>query len=279
MIEKAYAKLNLSLNVVRKRSDGYHELEMVMVPLELHDTLEAELAETTTLTGNEKMPMDESNTILKAIRVLRDRYHFTENFRVTVQKRIPMQAGLAGGSSDGAAMLRLLNRLLHLDICEEELCAIGKEIGADVPFCVAAKPAVVKGIGEQLEFFEIPGQWHVLLVKPEEGVSTKRAFESLVFDENLPHPDPYRVKEALLTQKDGLLKEHMLNTLESSAVAMVPVIATIKKECEELGLQHVLMSGSGSTVFALSRKEETVKKAYDRLKEKYAFVCVTKVLN
>ena len=276
MIELANAKLNLCLNVKSRREDGYHELEMIMVPLTLHDTLEVELAEKTTLTSNVEMPMDSSNTIIKAIEVMRKHYNFKENFRICVDKKIPMQAGLAGGSSDGAAMLRCINQLLNLNIDIETLAAIGKEIGADVPFCVYNTPSIVKGIGEKIETFTMPVAYHVLLVKPKEGVSTKLCFESLDLSHAV-HPDCHALKDALVNKDEGKIAECMQNTLESSAFKILPKIEDIKNELIHYGFPYVLMSGSGSTVFALSESQEFVEKAYSKYCNCYDFVEKTQI--
>ncbi|MDD6467683.1 MAG: 4-(cytidine 5'-diphospho)-2-C-methyl-D-erythritol kinase [Erysipelotrichaceae bacterium] len=276
MREYANAKLNLCLNVVGKREDGYHELEMIMVPLDLHDTLVVELAEETTLTSEVPLPMDRSNTIIKAIEVMRKHFRFTEQFAIQLTKRIPMQAGLAGGSSDGAAMLRCLNQLLNLNLSIEQLAQIGKEVGADVPFCVYNCPAIVKGIGEQVTPFHFPQEYHVLLIKPEQGVSTKEAFARLQF-ETMIHPDCEQLKEALLQQDHEKIQRSMQNTLEASAFEIVPVIRKIKQECLDYGFPYVLMSGSGSTVFALSESEDFVQQAYHSFKNQYDFVVKTRI--
>ena len=276
MLEKANAKLNLCLNVKSRREDGYHELEMIMVPLDLHDTLEVEVADKTTLTSNVDMPLDSSNTIIKAIEVMRKYYGFTENFKINVDKKIPMQAGLAGGSSDGAAMLRCINELLHLNLDVETLARIGKEIGADVPFCVYNTPAIVKGIGEKIETFTMPKNYYVLLVKPKEGVSTKLCFESLNLETAI-HPDCHALKDALVNEDADEIHKHMQNTLESSAFVILPKIEDIKNELIQYGFPYVLMSGSGSTVFSLSEDKEFVEKAYVKYCDSYDFVVKTQI--
>lgn len=276
MIEKANAKLNLCLNVKSRRSDGYHELEMIMVPLTLHDTLEVEIADKTSLESNVDMPMNTSNTIIKAIEVMRKHFSFKEHFKIKVDKQIPMQAGLAGGSSDGAAMLRCINALLGLHISIEQLANIGKEIGADVPFCVYNQPAIVKGIGEQIETFALPIAYHVLLIKPKEGVSTKLCFESLDLDTAI-HPDCHQLKIALLNKDEEKMKMWMQNTLESSAFKILPKIESIKATLIDYGFPYVLMSGSGSTVFALCESEAFVDQAYQTFKKSYDFVAKTQI--
>ena len=276
MREYANAKLNLCLNVKSRRSDGYHELEMIMVPLTLHDTLDVEIADEMSLISNVDMPMDTSNTIIKAVEVMRKHFGFQESFAIRVDKCIPMQAGLAGGSSDGAAMLRCINELLQLHISIEDLAQIGKEIGADVPFCVYNQPAIVKGIGEKIETFTLPKAYHVLLVKPKEGVSTKLCFESLQLDTAI-HPDCHLLQQALEDNHTEEIRRHMQNTLESSAFKILLKIETIKQELMKEGFPYVLMSGSGSTVFALSEDEAFVEKCFTKYCDLYDFVAKTQI--
>lgn len=268
---KANAKINLTLDVVKKRDDGYHEMDMIMVPLSLCDILHVEIAQEDCITcEKEAFPLDESNTIYKAIVLMREKYHIKEHFHVRVEKHIPMQAGLAGGSADGAAMLKAIVSLCKLSISEEELLAIGKQIGADVPFCIVNKPARVQGIGEKVTRFVQNCPFYVLLVKPQEGVSTGKAF-SLIDFTCCKHPD---VDSALKCLQDNDYETFCTcidNTLEQSALQLVPKIATIKQELNDLGFDAVLMSGSGSTVFAITRDASLLTKA-KQVMNQYAFV-------
>ena len=278
MIELANAKINLCLNVVQKRNDGYHELEMVMVPLALHDVLTIEEAAEIVITSDDSnMPCDSSNTIYKAIIIMKETFSISSNYKVHVKKRIPMQAGLAGGSSDAAATVRAINKLAKLNLSEERLISLAKQIGADVPFCIVNKPALVKGIGEFITPFIIKGQYHVLLVKPSRGVSTKEAFQTLDFT-NTIHPNVELMRESLIIGNEDMIKDSLQNTLEQSAFELVPEIKTIKNELIEYGFEMVLMSGSGSTVFALSENEKLIESAKDVFKTRYEFVAKTKII-
>ncbi len=148
---KAHAKINLCLNVVGRRDDGYHELEMVMVPLTLHDTIYIELSDKDEYScSDQSLPMDLSNTVVKAVELMRKTFGFKEHFKVHIQKEIPSQAGLAGGSADAAAVMKAIRELLKIDVSIEELSQLGKQVGADVPFCVMETCALVKGIGEKI---------------------------------------------------------------------------------------------------------------------------------
>ena len=277
MKQRAYAKINLCLDVVRRREDGYHELEMIMAPVNLYDTLNFEFSDELRLQSNVPyLPLDRRNTIVKAIELLREEYGFKENFEITLQKHIPTQAGMAGGSTDGAAAIRALNKMLQLGMDNEKMVEIAKKVGADVPLCLRSRPAFVTGIGENLEHFRVHTPFYLLLVKPYKGVSTKVAFETLDFS-CAEHPDCRRMREALIgNDYDGVLQS-LGNTLEQSAFKLVPQIATIKQELLALGFDGALMSGSGSTVFALTRDPELLEKGAAAMRKKAAFIRKTEL--
>ena len=213
---------------------------------------------------------------MKAIELLREEYGFKENFEITLQKHIPTQAGMAGGSTDGAAAIRALNKMLQLGMDNDKMVEIAKKVGADVPFCLRSRPAFVTGIGENLEHFRVHTPFYLLLVKPYKGVSTKVAFETLDFS-CAEHPDCRRMREALIgNDYDGVLQS-LGNTLEQSAFKLVPQIATIKQELLALGFDGALMSGSGSTVFALTRDLELLEKGAAAMRKKAAFIRKTEL--
>lgn len=275
---EANAKINLTLDVVRKRDDGYHEMDMIMVPLSLCDVLDVTISdEDEIVCGEMHFPLDDSNTIVKAIHLMRERFNLKEHFHVEVEKNIPMQAGMAGGSADGAAMLKAIVELCHIDISETELLEIGKQIGADVPFCIVNKASRVQGIGEKVTRFENNCPCHVLLVKPEAGVSTGKAF-SLIDFTTCEHPDVDKAQTYLMNNDYDAFVECIGNTLEQPAFQITPVIQTIKKELEELAFDAVLMSGSGSTVFALTRDRQVLERAKQTMQNKYPFVMECEIL-
>ena len=279
MKEKAYAKINLCLDVVKRREDGYHELNMVMAPIDFYDTVELTIAKKMSFKTNAGyLALDEKNTVIKTIKVMREEFAFKENFAIALHKQIPAQAGLAGGSSDGAAALRIIQRLLNLDISEEKQIQIAKKIGADVPFCLKSKPALVRGIGEKLEHFSFQSQFHVFLVKPHHGVSTKLAFESLNLTKCC-HPDVLNMKKALIQQDYPHIVKTLGNSLEESAFRLVPQIKQIKEELLNFGFDGVLMSGSGSTVFALTSSDDLIQKATHEFKSRGYFVRKTRILS
>lgn len=270
---KAYAKINLALDVVTRRVDGYHELDMIMTPITLYDTLSISLAETDSFSCKEyDLTFDESNTIYRAIELMRNLYNIKEHFKIELVKNIPMQAGLAGGSADAAAMLRAIQSLCNLNVSEQELINIGVQIGADVPFCLTNKLCRVKGIGEKMVEIQTDLNPYVLLVKPESGVSTKQAFEMLDFNKCV-HPDVEKI-EQLLIENNNEFANCLDNTLEESALKINADIKQVKTDLLAYDFDKVLMSGSGSTVFALSNDLKKLKQAEQELSSKYPFVCL-----
>lgn len=277
MIVEANAKINLCLNVIGRRANGYHDLDMIMIPLKLADQVEITLAQEDRLSSDDlNMPLDNTNTILKAIQKMRSVYGFTQRFHVHVQKRIPMEAGLAGGSSDAAAVIRGINKLLELNLPLQELLPIGKAVGADVPFCIMNCPARVQGIGERVEPILTNLDFSVLLVKPSVGISTKEAYQTLDFT-RCAHPACDRTAAALKESNFSALCDSIGNTLESSAFTLAPKVCELKQRILQAGFEGVLMSGSGSTVFAITRNEKLLKEQAALLKQDYPFVEITEM--
>lgn len=274
---RAYAKINLALDVVRKREDGFHELEMIMAPIFLHDLIMVDVIDEgiEIVTNNKIIPTDSRNIVYKVAQLLIDRYQLEKGVRIQIFKHIPMQAGLAGGSADGAAVLRAMNRLFRLNLSLDELAKLGDEIGSDIPFCIYQQFAFVSGKGEGLEFFEANPDYHILLVKPRRGVSTKLAFQSLHIDK-CDHPNCRQMQYAMENNDEKTMLSCLGNSLEEPSIKLVPEIQTIKEELMELGFDGALMSGSGSCVFALTKSEEIQNKGYISMKKKYPFVLRTR---
>lgn len=281
MIVKAYAKINLYLDVLSKREDGYHDLEMVMLPLELHDTIEIEsligLRDSYVTCDHVELQETKYNLINTTVNKLRELYNFKQNFNIKVHKEIPISAGLGGGSSNAAATLHAFNHLLKLKINNEKLNEIAKTIGADVPFCLYNKPALVKGIGEEITPIELKHQYYVLIIKPERGLSTKHVFEKADTIE-LEHGDVNRIVDALKKGDDEEVAASMFNSLEKASLLMVPEIQDIKDMLKKDGLKMVLMSGSGSAVYALSTDYVKIKALYKKYEKQGLEVYLTKTL-
>ena len=277
MKERAYAKINLCLDVVGKREDGYHDLKMIMVPINFYDFLEMEFAEETTLELNrDYLPINDKNTIIKAIHIMQEKYNITEEFRCRLEKHIPTRAGLAGGSADAAAAIRIINRMCNLHLTKDEMIAVGKEVGADVPFCILNRPAFVEGIGEKITTFSCNPDFYLLLIKPRKGVSTAEAFHIVDEQEGI-HPDCKAMQEALESNDyDGIISS-LGNSMENAAMTLVPEIRNAKQDLLELGFDGVLMSGSGSTVFGITKDVELLDHSIDILKKKRYFVRKTTV--
>ncbi len=278
MKERAYAKINLCLDVIRRREDGYHDLRMIMVPLDFYDVLEMVPAEKTTLSINRSwLPVNDKNTVIKAINVMKETYGFDQNYACVLQKHIPSQAGLAGGSADAAAAIRIMNRLQNLHMTRDDMIAIGKQIGADVPFCTVNRPSVVEGIGERITPFQNNLKFHVLLVKPHKGVSTKKAFEGIDF-KNVVHPDPAVIRDAMVNNDYDALVNGLGNSLEEVSMNLVAEIRDIKQDLLDLGFDGALMSGSGSTVFGITRNAELLKHGADAMHKQGYFTRMTRIL-
>ena len=279
MKERAYAKINLCLDIAGRREDGYHELKMIMVPLDFYDVLEITRADETSLTINRSyLPVNEKNTVIKAIRIMQERYGISGGFACSLLKHIPTRAGLAGGSADAAAAIRIIDRMMGLYLSREELIGIGREVGSDVPFCILNRPALVEGTGEVIEPFSCRADFDILLVKPQRGVSTKEAFE-LADSTEYEHPDCLAMREALMSGDYEKMVASLGNSLEPAAISLVEEIRTVKNILREAGFDGVLMSGSGSTVFAVTRDRQLLNETMERLRNERCFVRKTRILN
>lgn len=277
---RAYAKVNLALDVVRKREDGYHDLEMIMAPITLHDLIYINVIdEGIEIESNSKIvPTDQRNIMYKVAQLMQERYGLKKGVKIFVYKHIPTQAGLAGGSADGAAVIKAMNKLFHLNLSYEEMAALGKEVGADIPFCIYEKTAFVEGVGEKLQFIDEPFEAYLLLVKPKKGVSTQKAFTSLDLSK-VKHQDCRKMKKGIEMNDYQAVIDNLQNTLELPSIKMVPQIKEIKEEMMKLGFDGALMSGSGSCVFGITRNQEIMNKGYEFFRKRYFFVRKSKILN
>ena len=277
---KSYAKINISLRIVSKRKDGYHELDSIMVPIELHDSII--ITPLKNSSDNFITVDDFSNGLIhynlasSGINAMAKKYGFSTKFRVYIHKVIPMQAGLGGGSSNAAFTMKAVNSMLKLNATDEEIIELATPLGADIPFFVKCEPSRCKGIGEEISPIKIKNNYYVLIVKPTSGCSTKEVF-SIVDKSEFKPVDIDNVVKALEEGDDDLLAESMGNSLEDAAISLVPEIKQIKDTLKAAGLKLVLMSGSGSTVFALSTDASPLKKVAKQLEDKY-IVELTKIL-
>ncbi len=260
----AYAKINLGLDVLRRREDGYHDVCMIMQSLELHDviTITPTNEQGITMTTNlSYLPSNQDNLVYKAASLFMESYGLTTGLSIHLEKQIPVAAGLAGGSSDAAATLLGLNQLFHKDIPKEELMKLGVKIGADVPYCIMLGTALSEGIGELLTPLPPIPSCSILLVKPDISVSTKYVYENLHLNEKSLHPNIQAMRNALDNADLHTLAKSMDNILQTVTIKEYPIISEIKDKMKELGALNSLMSGSGPTVFGIYQNRELAKKA------------------
>jgi len=270
ILEKAYAKINLGLDVVRRLPNGYHELNMVMQTIDLYDELTLSKTESgiTVHTGLDELPGDESNLIYKAAKLIVEETGLSQGVDISLKKRIPMAAGMAGGSADAAATLRGMNRLYNLGISEDRLCELGVKIGADVPYCVVMGTKLSQGIGEKLtELPRIPEAF-VLIAKPGISVSTKYVFEHLKLDSDTIHPDMGRVVDCIEAGDLRGMCTSIGNVLETVTAVEYPVISEIEECMKSEGALVAMMSGSGPTVFGIFDDSAKADNALKTINEK-----------
>ncbi|KZZ86521.1 MULTISPECIES: 4-(cytidine 5'-diphospho)-2-C-methyl-D-erythritol kinase [Bacillaceae] len=269
VLEKAPAKINLSLDVLHKRKDGFHEVEMVMTTIDLADRIElidmGPRGGISITSHNRFVPDDHRNLAYQAASILKERFGIKRGVSIGITKVIPVAAGLAGGSSDAAAALRGLNRLWNLGLTLDELAEIGAEIGSDVSFCVYGGTAVATGRGEKIRHIEAPPHCWVILAKPTAGVSTADVYRGLKLD-GVKHPHTGRMVGAIQEKSYEGICDNLGNVLESVTLKMQPEVAMIKDQMKRFGADAVLMSGSGPTVFGLVQYESKVHRIYNGLR-------------
>ena len=251
---KALAKINLGLDVLRRREDGYHEVKMVMQTIGIYDRIKLTRLKRPGIhvkTNLYYLPNDGNNLVYKAAKLLMDEYGIPGGIFIDLKKYIPVAAGLAGGSSDAAAVLYGMNRMFRLRLSKRELMARGVKIGADVPYCIMRGTALAQGIGEQLSPLPPMPRCKALVAKPPISVSTKFVYENLKLDEDTVHPDIDLLTKDIAAGDLKAVASHMGNLLESVTIPHYPVIAQIKEEMREAGALNAMMSGSGPTVFGL----------------------------
>lgn len=266
---KAYAKINLGLDVVRRLENGYHEVRMVMQTVGIYDELQFQRTESgiaLTMDAGE-LPTDENNLIYRAAKLMKEHYNIEEGIHIHLRKNIPIAAGMAGGSTDAAATMKGINRLFDLGISLGELMELGVGIGADVPYCVLGGTALAEGIGEKLTPLTPAPNCYVLVAKPDLSVSTKYVYEHLDAAGIDTHPDIDGMVAAIEAGSLQGIIDRMENVLESVTIPAHPIIDTIKDRMRRLGAVNSLMSGSGPTVFGIFTEESRAREAYDILNQ------------
>ncbi len=268
---KARAKINLGLDVIGRRENGYHDVRMVMQTVGLYDRIimtkipEEDIRIKTNIGF---LPVNENNLVYKAIMLMKNKYKLDGGIEVDLNKFIPVAAGMAGGSSDAASALFGMNRLYDLNIPMKELMNIGVEIGADVPYCLMRGTALAEGIGEKLTRLSDMPFCHILIAKPPVNVSTKLVYEKLDSTQVKSHPDIDGIIEAIKLKDVALVASRMGNVLESVTVPLYPVIDSIKRDMIEHGAINAMMSGSGPTVFGIFPDEQSMIACQQFLRQK-----------
>jgi len=268
LLVKAPAKINLSLDVLYKRPDGYHEVEMIMTTIDLADRIELTLLaedKINIVSQNRFVPDDRRNLAYQAALLLKERFHIKQGVTIAIEKVIPVAAGLAGGSSDAAATLRGLNKLWNLGLTLDELANLGAEIGSDVSFCVYGGTALAKGRGEIITELPAPPTCWVILAKPFIGVSTAEVYRCLDL-KKVTHPDTNEMIKAIRANDYSMVCQNVGNVLEEVTLHLHPEVAQIKDQMKRFGADAVLMSGSGPTVFGIVQHDSRMHRIYNGLR-------------
>lgn len=278
---KAYAKINISLDIVGKREcDGYHLLKMIMQNIDLYDEISIEKQyEGITLSCNKNyVPTDSRNLAYKAAMLFKERYNIKDGVHIDIVKNIPVSAGLAGGSTDGAAVLKLMNKLFEVNASEDELMEIGLELGADIPYCIKGGTALCEGIGEKVTQLKPFKDKILVLVKPGFGVSTKEVYKAFDINKVRVHPKTESLIEAM--EKDDLkyIANNMKNLLENVTLRKHNILIRIKEDMNRYGAVGSMMSGSGPSVFAFFDDMLKAQKCYEKMKESHREVFLTRTI-
>ena len=280
MLIKAYAKINLSLDVVGKREDGYHFLKMIMQNIDLYDVIKLEeIARGINLECDKLyVPTDERNIAYKAAELFIKKYDLASGIKINIIKNIPVSAGLAGGSTDAAAVLLGMRDMFKPELSDGELMELGVRIGADIPYCIAGGTALCEGIGEKITRLNSFKDNILIVVKPPFGVSTREVYQKLDIKKIKIHPSTEALIQAIKEENLKFICENMKNVLENVTLRKHSVIRRIKKEMTDLGAMGTLMSGSGPTVFAFFEDMLQAQRCYDYMKTKYKDTYITRTI-
>lgn len=273
---KAYAKINLGLDVIRRLPNGYHEVKMIMQSIGLYDelTLKRVPDGITLTTDHPELSCGEDNLAYRAAKLMLDTWHIPEGIHIHLQKNIPIAAGMAGGSTDAAAVMKGISRLFDLEIPLPRLMELGMSIGADVPYCILSGTALAEGMGEKLTPLTPAPDFYILVAKPDISVSTKYVYEHLDITKIQRHPDISGMVRSIESSSLQGILDRMGNVLETVTIPAYPVIDTLKHRIRELGAINSLMSGSGPTVFGIFLSEQAAEFACEQLKSENSSIQV-----
>ena len=272
---KAYAKINLAIDLLGKRPDNYNEVKMIMQTINIFDKIYIEKVEKGIVLESDtpNIPNDDRNIAYKAANYVLNQYDIDSGVKIKIEKNIPISAGLAGGSTDAAAVIKGMNKLFGLNLDNNTLLKLGEKMGADVPYCMLKNTALATGIGEKITKLPNIGSIDVVLIKPRVGVSTASVYKN--FDYSLPKKRPdFDILINAITNRDiNTLAHNMVNVLETVTQTKNPVIKDIKEQLVSNGAIGAMMSGSGPTVFALFKDNHSAKNAYEVMKNKNSYYC------
>lgn len=275
---KAHAKINLFLEIVGKRENGYHDLEVVSVPINLFDSIHLSVSDQNEMSCDKHyIPVDSKNSMAKAVALMQAKYPQIPNQKIHLVKNVPSMAGLGGGSADAAAIIQILNKEYSLQMSRQELIDIAISVGSDVPYCLFNQPSIINGMGEILTPFKRELDFYIFLVKPSFGVSTKAMFDAFEFKEE-PFKKANQVVIALEKNDYPLLIKSMFNRLQEVAISVFPRIQEIIHDLEGFGFDKVMMSGSGSVVYGITKNEDLCDRALSHYVKRYPFVKKARIL-
>lgn len=272
IVEHGRAKVNLTLDVTGKLPNGYHEVEMIMHQIDLYDVItinKNKIGKIRLQNSVKYLPTDKTNIAFKAALIIKEKYEIPEGVDIYIEKNIPVSAGLAGGSTDAASVIKGMNKLFDLNMTIQEMLEIGLSIGADVPFCILGGSYIARGIGEKLTPIESKLNSWLLIAKPNIGVSTRDVYEALKVNDIENHPNTLKMQEAVELGNVYDVIDNLRNVLEDVTTKMHPVIYDIKSRMMEYGAIGQMMSGSGPTVFGFFKSQEKASKACINMKKKY----------
>lgn len=277
MKKKSYAKINLTLDVVEKRQDGYHNIDGIMQMIDLYDEVEVKNSDKFEITSNSKdIPLDERNLVYKVYKVLKEKYKFNERFSIRIEKNIPVSAGIAGGSTNSAVVIEMIDEILGLNMSLDDKKQIGKSVGADIPYLLVGKTARTRGIGDELEILDSLPTTDILIVNNGVEIATPYVYSNIV-----PSGNSDRIDKLINVYKNKNYDEFfkgLYNVMEKVSISYCPEIQNIKDKMYEFNCIKSLMSGSGPTVFGIFNDDKDIKKAYDYFKKIYKNTFIVKTM-
>lgn len=278
---KAYGKINLSLDVLRRREDNYHDLRMIMQEIDLSDSIYVEEIESDKIiidSNDQNLPKDKDNIVYRVVERIKTEFEIKKGIKIFIEKNIPVSAGLAGGSTDAGTIIKILNELWDLKLEKSRMVELTKDIGADIPFFIYGGTALSEGIGDIITPISSFSNRKILLVNPGIEVSTAYVYNNLELDTYLDRPETERLIRYINIGDTKSLAKNMKNVLESVTIKKYTIIDDIKADLMKFGALGSMMSGSGPTVFGIFDNYETIKNAFDNLSKKYEMVIMAKTM-